>query len=47
MGSFQKRVAILGGGLGTRVTAPALRAEGWEIRALFSRRRERSEQIAA
>ena len=44
---FQKRVAILGAGFGTRVTAPALRAEGWEIRALFSRRAERAEQIAA
>ena len=43
---FQKRVAILGAGFGTRVTAPALRAEGWEIRALFSRRPERAEQIA-
>ena len=43
---FRKRVAVLGAGFGTRVTAPALRAEGWEIRALFSRRPERAQQIA-
>ena len=47
MTSFQKRVAILGTGWGTGVTAPALRAEGWEVRALFSRRLERAEQIAS
>lgn len=46
MSSFAKRVAILGSGFGTRVTAPALRAEGWEIQALFSRRPERAEEIA-
>ena len=44
--TFGKRIAILGSGFGTRVTAPALRAEGWEIRALFSRRLERAEQNA-
>ncbi len=43
---FAKRIAILGSGFGTRVTAPALRAEGWDIRALFSRRIERAEEIA-
>ena len=46
MSSFPKRVAILGSGFGTRVTAPALRAEGWEIEALFSRRPERAVEIA-
>lgn len=44
--SIRKRVAILGTGFGTQVTAPALRAEGWEIRALFSRRPERAQEIA-
>ena len=43
---FSKRVAILGSSFGTRVTAPALRAEGWEIVALFSRRAHRAEEIA-
>jgi len=43
---FQKRAAILGAGFGTRVTVPALRAEGWDVRALFSRRPERAEAIA-
>ena len=47
MPDFDKRIAILGAGFGTRVTAPALRAEGWQIVALFSRRPERAEQIAA
>ncbi len=46
MPDFQKRVAILGAGFGTRVTVPALRAEGWDVRALFSRRPERAEAIA-
>lgn len=45
--ALRKRIAILGSGFGTRVTAPALRAEGWEIRGLFSRRLERAEEIAA
>ena len=44
---FSKRVAILGSSFGTRVTAPALRAEGWEIVALFSRRAHRAAEIAA
>ena len=43
---FAKRIAILGSGFGTRVTAPALRAEGWDIVALFSRRPERAQRIA-
>ena len=44
--SIRKRVAILGTGFGTQVTAPALRAEDWDIRALFSRRPERAQEIA-
>ena len=46
MPPVNKRIAILGSGFGTRVTAPALRAEGWEIVALFSRRAERAAEIA-
>ena len=44
---FRKKIAILGSGFGTRVTAPALRAEGWDIVALFSRRPDRAQKIAA
>ena len=43
---FNKRVAILGSSFGTKVTAPALRAEGWEIVALFSRRAHRAAEVA-
>lgn len=44
---FAKRVGILGSGFGTRVTARALRDEGWDIRGLFSRRAERAREIAS
>ena len=44
---FHKRIAILGSSFGTRITAPALRAEGWEIVALFSRRAHRAAEVAA
>ena len=47
MSSFSKRVGILGSGFGTRVTARAMREEGWDIRGLFSRRPERAEEIAS
>ena len=47
MSKFAKRVGILGSGFGTRVTARALRDEGWDIRGLFSRRAERAREIAS
>ena len=46
MPTLNKRIAILGSGFGAIVTAPALRAEGWEIVALFSRREEQAKKIA-
>ena len=46
MGAFKKRVAILGSGFPTQITIPALRAENWDVRALFSRNPDRAKQIA-
>ena len=41
------RIGVLGTGWGTRISVPALRAEGWEVAALWSRRAERAERQAA
>ena len=46
MGAFKKRVAMLGSGFPTQITIPALRAENWDVRALFSRNPDRAKQIA-
>ena len=41
------RIGVLGTGWGTRISVPALRAEGWHVAALWSRNAERAEQQAA
>ena len=41
------RIGVLGTGWGTRISVPALRAEGWEVAALWSRRAERAASQAA
>ena len=41
------RIGVLGTGWGTRITVPALRAEGWHVAALWSRNAERAEKQAA
>ena len=42
-----RRVGVMGGGWGTRVSVPAFRAAGWEVAALWSRSTERAESEAA
>lgn len=42
-----RRIAILGVGFGTDVHLPALRSEGWEVAAIWSRREERAREAAA
>ena len=41
------RIGVLGTGWGTRISVPALRAEGWHVAALWSRNAERAEKQAA
>lgn len=41
------RIGVLGTGWGTRISVPALRAEGWQVAALWSRNAERAEKQAA
>ena len=41
------RIGVLGTGWGTRISVPALRAEGWEVAALWSRNADRAERQAA
>ena len=41
------RAGVAGAGFGTRVIVPALRAEGWEVPALWSRREEMVQKRAA
>lgn len=41
------RIGVLGTGWGTRISVPALRAEGWQVAALWSRSLERAEKHAA
>jgi predicted dehydrogenase len=41
------RIGVLGTGWGTRISVPALRAEGWHVAALWSRHAERAEKQAA
>ena len=41
------RIGVLGTGWGTRLSVPALRAEGWHVAALWSRNAERAEKQAA
>ena len=36
------RIGVLGTGWGTRISVPALRAEGWHVAALWSRNAERA-----
>ena len=38
------RIGVLGTGWGTRISVPALRAEGWHVAALWSRNAERAEK---
>ncbi len=40
------RVGVLGTGWGTRISVPALRAEGWHVAALWSRNAERAQKQA-
>ena len=41
------RIGVLGTGWGTRISVPALRAEGWHVAALWSRNAERAAAQAA
>ena len=41
------RIGVLGTGWGTRISVPALRAEGWHVAALWSRNAERASTQAA
>ena len=41
------RIGVLGVGFGSVVHIPAFQSEGWDVRALWSRRRERAEEAAA
>ena len=41
------RIGVLGTGWGTRISVPALRAEGWHVAALWSRNAERASNQAA
>ena len=41
------RIGVLGTGWGTRISVPALRAEGWHVAALWSRNAERADKQAA
>ena len=41
------RIGVLGTGWGTRISVPALRAEGWHVAALWSRHAERARKQAA
>lgn len=41
------RIGVLGTGWGTRISVPALRAEGWRVAALWSRNAERAREQAA
>ena len=41
------RIGVLGTGWGTRISVPALRAEGWHVAALWSRNAERAATQAA
>ena len=41
------RIGVLGTGWGTRISVPALRAEGWEVAGLWSRNAERAKKQAS